>query len=96
LAITSASTLSEIVDQYKDNVSYEEDGSVAKARLFVTACRALLGVRPSQFSANGYGNSFSATALQEEISQARKFINASATSSNGSGGVRYFDVGDFR
>ncbi|MCH8244145.1 MAG: hypothetical protein IH897_16265, partial [Planctomycetes bacterium] len=42
--ITSASSLDDIQNAYFDNCGYEEDGSVPKARAFISVCRAMLGL----------------------------------------------------
>ena len=41
-SLSSASTLDQIKTSCMDNASYEEDGSVAKCKAFITACRILL------------------------------------------------------
>lgn len=40
--LSSVSTLAEVQAAYDDNASWQEDGSVAKAKAFATACRMLL------------------------------------------------------
>ena len=49
----SSSTLDEIKDAYADNASYIEDDSVAKAKIFVTACTLLLLRIPKDASQGG-------------------------------------------
>jgi len=42
MALSSSSTLAEIQAQYDDNADYDVEGSTAKAKLFIEACRMLL------------------------------------------------------
>lgn len=42
MALTSASTLTEVQAQYDNNVSYDLNGSVSSCKLFIEAARLLL------------------------------------------------------
>jgi len=48
MALTSSSTLAEIVAAYVDNADWFEEQSLAKAKLFANALRVLLVKRPAQ------------------------------------------------
>lgn len=95
--LSSASTDAEVEDAYADNASYAEDGSVAKARAFITACRLLLLRRPSQASKGGPGGAaleFDPTLYERQITQAEQYIAVNNTAAGS--GVRYTDFADFR
>jgi hypothetical protein len=78
MALNSASTLLEVKASYSDNASYHEDGSAAKARTFITACRLLLLMLPKRVSAGGRSQGeeveFDARLLQDQIVEAKRFL----------------------
>lgn len=82
--LTSSSTYAEIVASYKDNASWYEDGSVAKAKAFVTACEFLLLDMPDTMTAAG-SVGFGRNEFERRLNAAKAFVSA-----NRSGGrVRY-------
>lgn len=98
-ALSSTSSVDDIRDAYADNASWEEDGDVAKAKAFVTACRLLLLVLPRRMQQGGGGGSLNqmdqnTDLIQTEMAKARAFIAANQTGSGGS--VRHFSFEDFR
>ena len=61
---------------YLDNADYDSDGSVAKAKLFRTACRQLIVLLPSSASRGAGGNSQSFNYRVEDIQAAFQEVNA--------------------
>jgi hypothetical protein len=93
--LTSASTLDEIKAAYDDNASYSEDGSLAKAKAFVTACRLLLRRTPRRVALGGPASEeieMEPKLLEGQITEAKRWIaNLPAGES-----VSYADFQDFR
>ncbi len=93
-AISASSTLAEIRAEYVATASYEEDGDVAKAQRFVTACRALLVMLPANAMHNNMAQAgFNIEQIAAQIKTAQQFI---ARSSASSAQVRQVDFTDFR
>jgi hypothetical protein len=87
--------LSDIKGQYLDNADYEETSSLSKARLFITACRALLLKLPTQTAGAGGGSiAFKPELIHEEMNRARAWVGANDTSRNS--GVKHLSFGGFR
>lgn len=89
--LSSSSTIDEIKASYADNASYEEDGSVTKAKAFITACRILL-LRIPRLSAQDRAQIQMAPELiQQEMRRASDFVasNPAAGSTTGRGTVHY-------
>jgi hypothetical protein len=89
-----AATYSEAADAYLDNADFEEAGSLAKAKAFVTACVRLAILLPSSASDQGSAQSFSTADIQSAKERAQTFIAANAQGSS----TRFLSVntGDFR
>lgn len=83
--LDSQSTLQQIQAAYADNASYEEDGSVTKAKAFVTAVRLLLQRIPKRSSMEQSEVEHDPRMLQDELIAARRFI---ATTSAAGGSTR--------
>ncbi|MEM6260149.1 MAG: hypothetical protein AAGI37_17880 [Planctomycetota bacterium] len=95
MAINGASTLADIKGQYLDNVDYEETASLSKARLFVSACRALLLKLPANTAgARGGAVAMSPGLIRDEMNQARAWISANNTNRNS--GVKHLSLEGFR
>lgn len=92
--LSSTSTLAQIQAAYDDNASYAEDGSVAKAKVFVTACRLLLRRTPSGVTHGAGSVSMDVNQIRQELEDARQYISANGNSSTG--GVQQFGFEDFR
>lgn len=71
MALTSASTVSDALGQYNDNLSWE--GSTAKALLALEAVRWLLVNRPA--SASDGGASLNYASLEVEKSRLESYVN---------------------
>ena len=92
--ITSSSTIEDINAAFLDNVSYQEDGSVAKCRAFITAALALLIHRP-KFIGNGPQQiAFDPVQLRKEIETARQWQANSIAAGNRN--TRHFSLEGFR
>lgn len=99
--LTSSSTRAEINAAYLDNASYEEDGSVAKAKAFITACRFLLlpKVTPARsMGPDGGGQvEFNLDVVRAEMQAAQLYVAANDTSSyEGFGSVKHADFTGLR
>lgn len=96
--LSSASTYADGVDAYLDNAGYEEDGSAAKAKAFITACRFLLRFpKRAQSGTSKGGQEFetSPEALRAEITEAQEWLAANDQPSSGTRST-YADFQDFR
>lgn len=92
--LSSATTLEQTIDAYLDNASYAEDGSTAKAQVFITACRMLL-VRLPKKTESGRTQS----TVEMDLGQIRKEMDAAKRwlSSRRSGGqVTHLSLENFR
>ena len=89
-----AATFSEAADAYLDNADFEETGSLAKAKAFVTACVRLSILLPASASDQGSAQSFNTADIQANKQRAQTFIAANARGSS----ARFLSVntGDFR
>jgi hypothetical protein len=75
--LDSQSSLDDVRAAYADNASYQEDGSAAKCRAFMTACRLLLLHLPKRMAHGGRGNEeieMDLTVIQAEIREARQWL----------------------
>jgi len=78
MALTSASTISDAIDQYSDNLSWE--GSPTKAVLALEAVRFLL-VRRSQ-SGGISARNWTFESLAAEKEKLERYVSATGTTSN--------------
>jgi len=79
MALTSASTISDAIDQYSDNLSWEGDATKAAAAL--AAIRFLL-VRRSQ--AGGIsGRNWNFESLQQEKERLEQFLTVGSSATGG-------------
>lgn len=84
-------TLSEVVDDLVDNADFEESGSVAKARAFVTAATKYLILKPTSQSNQSSSLSWDNNQIKDLLARARDFVSANSSR------VRFLGVGtDFR
>ena len=70
MALTSSSTISDAIDQYNDNLSWE--GSATKAALALEAIRYLLINRPTEIATNNRNVNFE--SLAEEKRRLEKYL----------------------
>jgi len=90
--LSSASTLAQIQDSYDDNASYEEDGSLSKAKAFSTAVRMLLRRIPEESRQGGDSIRFRPEVLRKELDEVQEWIARNARSSR----VTRYDHSRFR
>jgi hypothetical protein len=92
MAITSSSTYSDILGEYLDNASYEENNSVSEARAFISACRALVvfAMRSRHGGGGGEEVEFDLAVLQKEKEAAQAWLGVNDTD-RGQGQVSYID-----
>jgi len=76
--IDSTSTVAEITAAYLDNCGYYEDGSPTMAKVFVTACEAMLQRGIAQINDGEQLLRFSTESLEKAIERAKSFVNRGA------------------
>jgi len=77
-----------------DYADFEEVGSVARARSFITAAKRWLILRPESASNEGSSLSMSKSVVMDLLKRAQDYVTANAESSGGGrGGVRFLGVG---
>ena len=86
--LTSASTLAQVQAAYVDNASYAEDGSAAKAKAFLTACRVLLLKLPAEAGTREGTMRLNPELIQNEMAEARAWLaaNGAAVADDAAGG----------
>lgn len=89
--INSTSTDADIRAAYLDNCTYSEDGSVDKAKAFVSACRAMIVRGITVIDQAGERLEMSPPALQREITEANRFVGL-----NSAGRTVFRDLRSFR
>ncbi len=79
-----ATSLATAQDAYLDNADYDSDGSVAKAKLFRTACRQLLVLLPADQSRRAGNNtqqvSFDPAMLRQSLQEVEAWLALNDTS----------------
>lgn len=95
-SLSSSSTLTAIVAAYIDNASYDEDGSTAKARTFITACRILLVRRAKRVVHAGEEVELDLGQIDTQLSAAKRWLAANRGSDDGGGGIKHADFADYR
>jgi hypothetical protein len=87
--------LSTAKSDYLTNSDYDLSGSVAKAKLFVSACRALLLLLPKRSRQSGHEIETDPAVVQKAEQNALRWLAENDTATTGSG-KRYFSLEDFR
>ena len=87
-----AATVDEILDALNDYADFEEVGSVARAKTYITACRRFLAL-PSTESDKGSSQGYTPQLVQSEMDLARRFIAANQPASSGNS-VRFLSAGE--
>lgn len=79
--LNANSTLAEVLAEYDNNASYEEDGSVSKAQAFITAVRIMIryAQRERKGGFSGAEHEFNLEVLREELKEARSYVAANRT-----------------
>jgi len=98
-SLDSTSTLDEVKAAYADNASYSEDGSAAKARAFIVACRILLIKLPERVQHGGSGTAemvqLNLTLINQQLADARAWLAANGAFAGGAR-VRDLSFEEFR
>ena len=90
MVLDSTTTFTQAVASYKTNASYEEEGSVSKAKAFITAVRHLL-ITPQKINhSNREELEHNMVIWREELKAAQQFV------ARDSGSVRHYDLSEFR
>lgn len=82
--------LAAIFQAYNDNADYDDPASLAKAKLFRTACRRIIGLVPEQ---SGLGTELvryglTTKAVEAALRRVQSWINVN----DGTGGSSYLDL----
>lgn len=81
-----AATLAEAQEARLDNADYDEDGSVAKAKAFRTACRRLMTLLPMSMMRGAGSNqqtvAFRIEELRRDIDSVESWLAVNDTDSN--------------
>lgn len=86
--------IADIETDLLEYADFEEVGSVARAKLFITAAKRWLILRPESSSNEGSSISIGKTTIESMLKRAQDFV--AANSSGGSGGVRFLSTEGFR
>jgi hypothetical protein len=81
-SLTSNSTIAEVKAAYVDNASYDEDGSVTKARAFITAVRIMLSwPKRERLGGGGSASEFEVDTieLRRQLDEAKDYVAANRT-----------------
>lgn len=86
-----AVTIDEVIDALLDNADFEENNSVSKASLFVTAAKRFFILTPQNQSDQGSSMAISAAQIENLMLRAQSFVAANRTSA---GAVRHLVVSE--
>tara|TARA_R110000822_G_C15205826_1_gene482852 strand:- start:155 stop:433 length:279 start_codon:yes stop_codon:yes gene_type:complete len=87
-------TITEIETDLLEYADFEEVGSVARARLFITAANRWLILRADSASSNSQSMSIGKAFVENLLIRARDYVAVkAATPTGGVGGVRFLGVG---
>lgn len=87
-----AATIDEVIDALSDNADFEEVGSVAKARAFITAANRFLILTPSSQSDQGSSLSMGLPQVQSLLASARAYVTQADNSSAATSRVRFLSA----
>jgi hypothetical protein len=74
-------SITDVQNAILDNADFEEVGSVAKAKLFATAARRWLILRPQSASHQGNSLTLNAQYVNEMLARAQAYITANSNNS---------------
>lgn len=95
--VDSTTTEAELKAAFRDNASYEEDASVAKARAMVTICMVMLERGIRRWKDGDQEQEFSPEILLKMKEDAARWANANdTTAANRQGRVTYTSFENFR
>lgn len=78
MAITASSTVDDARTEFLTNIDWEETGDTAKAKLFVTACKALLVLMPKETRKSRQGWAYDVSEIRRMMQAASGFVAVSA------------------
>lgn len=89
-----ALVIADIEADLLEYADFEEVGSVSRARLFITAAKRWLILRPESASNQSSSMSMSKSVVADLLQRAQNYVSANASTTSGaSGGVRFLGVG---
>ena len=91
-----AFVIADIEADILEYADFEEVGSVARARLFVTAAKRWLILRPESASNQSSSLSMSKSFVADMLKRAQNYVSANSSASDGGGRVRFLSATDFR
>lgn len=93
--LDSTSGYSDAKAAYLDNMTWYEDGSVSKAKAFVTACSMLLFLIPKRQQDGQFDTEIDPGVIKGQMADARKFADGQNASGTGKA-VSQARMGGFR
>lgn len=96
MAITSASTITEIEADILDNGDYDLASSISKAKLFIHACRAWLVKRPRDMSHGSARLSYSVEQVTAMVDAASSWLQSQQDFSGATTGTSFADMSEPR
>lgn len=95
--LTSASTRADIKAAIKDNASYREDSSLAKAKAFITAVTMWLFEAPKRSAmAGGQELELDLVVLSAELESAKAYIQQAGAQSSSGNALQFGSFASFR
>lgn len=95
MSLDSSSTYAEIEAAYLDNAGYDEEGSTAKAKAFVVACRLLMLVWPKRADHGDTRLETSIEQIQAELTAAQRWL-ATHPTDGAAARVKHVDFRNYR
>lgn len=71
--------MAELISEYKTTCSFEEQADVALAKRFISACRALLVLRPTAMRHGAEGQEFDPDVVERQLQDAQRFVALNRT-----------------
>jgi len=88
--------IADIETDLLEYADFEEVASVSRAKLFITAAKRWLILRPESASNQSSSMSIGKSSIEAMLQRAQDYVAANAeTSSGGVGGVRFLGVGSY-
>lgn len=99
MTLSSASTLDQVIASYMDNAAYEEQSNVPMCRSFITSCKILMVLLPTQSKQGSrHELTFDLKRVEAELEFARQWLATVGATLLGTGGsaVTYASFENFR
>lgn len=92
-----ALVIADIETDLLEYADFEEVGSVSRARIFITAAKRWLILRPESASDQSSSMSMSKSVVVDLLNRAQNYVSANASlPSGGVGGVRFLSAARYR